>query len=80
MEDHFRLGAVDHVADRRRVADVGLDQLGACRHRRVEVLVLARREVVEHRHLVVAGDEAVHEVGPDEPGASGHQRSHGGRC
>ena len=24
--------------------------------------------------------EPVHEVGPDEPGASGHQRSHCGRC
>jgi hypothetical protein len=59
-----------------RVADVGLDQLGARRQRPVEVLAPPGREVVDDRHLVAAREQRVDQVGADEAGAAGDQSPH----
>ena len=37
-------------------------------------------QVVEHRHLVAVAQQSFGEVGSDEPGASGNQSFHAGRC
>ena len=71
--------AVDQVAHRARVADVGLDQLRRRARAAGEVLALAGGEVVDDGHVVAALDERVDEVRADEPGASGDESLHAGR-
>ena len=66
-----RLG--DQRRQRRGVADVELDQLGAGRQRPVEVLPPAGREVVDDRHLVAAREQRVDQVRADESRAAGDQ-------
>src|SRR6185437_12395707 len=63
-------------AHRGRIADVDLVELGPCWH----PLALARREVVDDRDPVAAGEQGVCDVGADEPGAAGDDRGdgHGG--
>ena len=53
-----------------RVADVCLVQDRAAGKRFLEVLALARREVVDHRDAIAAGDQGVDEIGADEPGSA----------
>jgi hypothetical protein len=43
---------------------------------RVHELAHTARQVVEHRHVVTQLDEAVHDIGTDEPGATGHENAH----
>ena len=62
----------DVGVDVERLADVVLDEAGAG----VEVLAPTRREVVDNRHLVTAGEQCVDDVRADEPGASGDDRPH----
>ena len=64
----------------RGVADVALDERRAAVERRVEVLALARGEVVEDDDLVAAVEQGVDEVGADEAGAAGDECTHGRRC
>ena len=66
VEDDGRAAEVEPVAD------VPLDE----GRRRVDVLALAGREVVDDDHLVTALDEPVDEVRADEPGTTGHDRPH----
>ena len=72
----LRPHAVDQVAHRRRIADVGLDEFGRGARAVGEVLALAGGEVVHDRHVVAALDERVDQVRPDEPGASGDESLH----
>ena len=58
------------------VGDVALDQDGARLEGPGEVLALPAGEVVDHEDLVAAGDQRVHHVRADEPGAACDQRSH----
>ena len=55
-----------------RLPDVALDELCA----RGDVLALAGRERVDHDDLVALDDQRVDDVGSDEAGAAGDDRSH----
>ena len=70
MEDD--LASFHRLVDHIRVGDVALDQL----RRRIDVLPVAGRQVVEHDHVVAVGDQSVDQVGPDEAGPAGHECAH----
>ena len=42
----------------------------------MDIRLIARAEVVEHHDLVSAGNQGVDELGADESGPTGYQRSH----
>jgi hypothetical protein len=65
-------------AQRRGVADVELDQLGARRQRPLEVDQASGREVVDDRHLVPARQQSVDQIRADKSRAAGDQASHCG--
>ena len=54
-------------------AELALDDLDA---ETVQVRAVARREVVEHAHVVAALEQGAHEVRADEAAAPGDERLH----
>ena len=56
--------ALAHEAEIRMPADGG------------EVVGGSRGQVINGRHVVAVGEQSLGEVGPDEPGAAGNQKSH----
>ena len=62
----------DGRVDGRRVREVALVELRL----RVHELAEARRQVVEHGHVVAERDEAVRHVRTDEAGTARHQDAH----
>ena len=69
------LAARDGLADGRRVAEVALEELDPPEHAR-EVRLLARGQVVQDDDLVAVGEQAIDEIGADEPGSAGHAGLH----
>jgi hypothetical protein len=65
-------GVPHRLADRRDVADVGLDELVSPVHA-VQVLAPPGREVVEDANGVPELDQALDDVRADEPGAARYQ-------
>src|SRR5689334_24775407 len=70
MEHQLRSHIGEDPGDLGRVADVSLVQDRAPGERLLEVLALARREVVDHRDAIAAGDQCVDEIRADEPGSA----------
>ena len=79
VEHHLGPDALEQVAHRVGVADVELRQLGPGGERRLDVLALAGRDVVENRDLVTPLEQGIHEVRADEAGPAGHERAHEAR-
>jgi hypothetical protein len=73
MEDH--LNAANRPQRRRKVPDVAIDHLQAgVAPAESEVLLTARRKIVEDPDPVTVPEEALHHVGADEPGAACHDK------
>src|SRR6266540_647407 len=69
--------ALERLLDRALVTEVALDQpYVAAAHRHLEVLRPAANQAIEHDHLARPSlHQLVDDVGADEPGAAGDQRS-----
>ena len=74
---HDRVDAAQRRIDRRGIAHVGYDQLGAldrfCRAFAVHV----GPQGIEHAHRVAARDQRAQNMAADEAGAAGEQDAHG---
>jgi hypothetical protein len=76
VKHHLGRRRRDPFGQRRRIADVELDQLGPRRQRAVEVLAPPGGEVVDHGHLVAPRQQRVDQIRADEAGAAGDQSLH----
>jgi hypothetical protein len=74
------VGGVDQLAHERPVQH-GVDRVREPRIRLVglEVLDAARRQVVDHAHVVPPPEQLFQEMGADEARAARHERSRHGR-
>ncbi len=75
------VAAVDHLGEQRFVGHrVDGVREARCLFEMADVVDGTGGQVVEHRHLVSVAQQSFGEVGSDEPGASGNQSFHAGRC
>ena len=72
VEDRVGLRLSDRLRDGVGVANVDVDESRPLLLGVREVVLLAGREVVDHRDRVAAGEQAVDQVRPDEAGAACH--------
>ena len=83
MENDVGVGARDDIGQLRRL-NIETHEGKPARVKRVvakrmlEVGHNARTNVIDSKHLVAFGQEAVDECGPDEPGGPGNEGSHSG--
>ena len=75
------VAVVDQLGQQRLVGDA-VDRVAEPRVplQVLDVLDRARREVVEHRHLMARGQQRLGQVRPDEPGAAGDECTHEIQC
>lgn len=71
MEDPREALGSEQVADELVIGDRALDEPGAL----IDVFGEAAAQVVEDDHLVAVVEQRGRDVGADEPGAAGHERS-----
>src|SRR4051794_4471072 len=76
MEDDVRPELLEYAAERLAVANVCLDQSRAIRKRLLDVLALARRDVVDDDNLVATLEQSVDNIRTDEPSASSDHGFH----
>ncbi len=76
VEDRVRFRLADDGGDRAGVADVELDQFGTRAECPLEVPHPAGREVVDHGHGGVAGEQGVDQSRADEPSPASDQIPH----
>ena len=72
VADQLGPGTPDDLVERGGVSDAQLVQPGLL----IEAAGPAGGQVIDHDHLVAAGQERVGEMGSDEPGAAGHEYPH----